>query len=68
MITQVVVYWIFFFFFFFKKKKKKKKKKQIIAAHLGKQKTLDADSRAIQQIAFNGKANAGVMTYYILEQ
>ena len=47
---------------------KKKKKIQTIAAHLGKQKTLDADSRAIQQIAFNGKANAGVMTYYILEQ
>ena len=27
-----------------------------------------ADSRAIQQIIFTGKASAGVMIYYILEQ
>ena len=41
---------------------------RLFTADLGKQKTLDAHSRAIQQIAFNGKANAGVMIYYILKQ
>ena len=45
-----------------------KKTYRLFAADLGKQKTLDAHSRAIQQIAFNGKANAGVMIYYILKQ
>ena len=50
------------------KKKKKKKKYRLIAADLSKQKALDADSRAIQQIIFTGKANAGAMIYYILEQ
>ena len=35
---------------------------------MSKQKTLDADSRAIQQIIFTGKASADVMVYYILEQ
>ena len=35
---------------------------------MSKQKALDADSRAIQQIIFTGKASAGVMIYYILEQ
>ena len=44
-----------------------------IAADLGKQKALDADSRAIQQIIFPGKikavaANTRVIIYYILEQ
>ena len=61
MITQLVVYWILLI-------SKKKQKNRLITADLGKQKTLDADSRGIQQIAFNGKANAGVMIYYILEQ
>ena len=46
----------------------KKKKYRLIAADLSKQKALDADSRAIQQIIFTGKANAGAMIYYILEQ
>ena len=41
---------------------------RLIAADVRKQKPLDADSRAIQQIIFTGKASAGVMIYYILEQ
>ena len=44
------------------------KKYRLIAADLSKQKALDADSRAIQQIIFTGKANVGAMIYYILEQ
>ena len=39
----------------------------LIKADLSKQKVLDAYSRAIQQIIFTGKANAGAMIYYILE-
>ena len=50
-----------------------KKKKQLIAADLSKQKDLDADSRAIEQIIFTGKikataANTRVIIYYILEK
>ena len=41
---------------------------KLIAADLSKQKALDADPRAIQQIIFTGKASANVMIYYILEQ
>ena len=41
---------------------------RLIAADLIKQKALDADSRAIQQIIFTGTAGAAVMIYYILEQ
>ena len=46
---------------------------RLIAADLNKQKSLDADSRAIQQIIFTGKikatvANTRVIIYYILEQ
>ena len=41
---------------------------RLIAADLSKQKALDADSRAIQQITFTGRANAGAMIYYILKQ
>ena len=41
---------------------------RLIAADLSKWKTLEADSRAIEQIIFTGKANAGAMVYYILEQ
>ena len=41
---------------------------KLFAADLSKQKALDADSRAIQQIIFTGKANADAMIYYILEQ
>ena len=45
-----------------------KKNYRLIAADLSKQKALDADSRAIQQIIFTGKAGANVMVYYILQQ
>ena len=45
-----------------------KEKYRLIAADLSKQKALDADSRAIQQIIFNGKASANVVIYYILEK
>ena len=46
---------------------------RLIVADLSKQKALDADSRAIQQIIFTGKIkatedNTRVMIYYILEQ
>ena len=46
---------------------------RLIAADLSKQKALDADSRAIQQIIFTGKikstvANTRVIIYYILKQ
>ena len=46
---------------------------KLIAPDLIKQKALDADSRAIQQIIFTGKikvteANTRVIIYYILEQ
>ena len=46
---------------------------RLIAADFSKQKALDADSRAIQQITFTGKikstvANARVIIYYIPEQ
>ena len=41
---------------------------RLIAADLSKKKTLDADWRAIQQIIFTVRANAGVIIYYILEQ
>ena len=49
------------------------KKYRLIAVDLSKQKALDADSRAIQQIIFNGKikateANTRVIIYYILEK
>ena len=44
---------------------------KLIAADLSKQKALDADSRAIQQIIFTGKikatvVNTGVVIYYVL--
>ena len=39
------------------------------AVYLSKQKALDADPRAIQQIIFTGKAsNDTIKIYYILEQ
>ena len=41
---------------------------KIIAAALSKQKALDADSRAMQQIIFTGTASAAVIIYYIFEQ
>ena len=45
-----------------------KKKYRLIAADLNKQNPLAADSKAIQQINFTGKASANVMVFYILEQ
>ena len=45
-----------------------KKNYRLIAADLSKQKALNADSRAIQQIIFTGTASAAVIIYYILEQ
>ena len=44
------------------------KKLQTIAVNLSKQKALDADPRAIQQIIFTGKASANIVVHYILEQ
>ena len=41
---------------------------KIIAADLSKQKVLDADSRAIQQIIFTGHRDAQIRVCYILEQ
>ena len=46
---------------------------RLIAADLSKQKALDADSRAIQQIIFTGKIkateeNTRVIIYFILEK
>ena len=41
---------------------------RLIAADLSKQKSLDADSRAIQLFIFTGRVNGGAMIYYILEQ
>ena len=46
---------------------------RLIAADLSKQKALDADSRAVQQIIFAGKiivavANTRTITFYILEK
>ena len=41
---------------------------KLIAADLGKQNSLDADSRANQQIIFTGKASANVTVYNILEK
>ena len=46
---------------------------RLIAADLSKQKALDSDSRAIQQIIFTAKikatvANTSVIIYYILEK
>ena len=41
---------------------------RLIAADLSRQKALDADSRAIQQIVFTGKTDNRIRVYYILEQ
>ena len=48
-----------------------KKNYRLIAADLSKQKALDADSRAIQQIIFTGKikatvANTRIVIFYVL--
>ena len=58
MIIQLVIYQIFFIL---------KKKYKLIAVNLSKQKALDTDSRAIQQIIFTGKTdNPNFRVYYIL--
>ena len=44
------------------------KKYRLIAADLSKQKVLDADSRAIQQIIFIGKTSEASVIYYIYEK
>ena len=60
MITQLVVYWILLIL---------KKNYRLIAADLSKQKALDPDSTATQQIIFTGEAsNKTIRAYYILEQ
>ena len=41
---------------------------KLIAADLSKQKALDADPKAIQQIIFTGKTDNQIRVYYILEQ
>ena len=50
-----------------------KKNYRLIVVDLSKQKALDADSRAIEQIIFTGKlktavANTRIIIYYFLEQ
>ena len=45
-----------------------KKSYRLIAVDLSKQKALDADSRAIQQIIFTGKVTALTRVFYILEK
>ena len=45
-----------------------KKNYRLIAADLSKQKALDADPKAIQQIIFTGKTDNPIRVYYILEQ
>ena len=44
-----------------------KKDYRLIAADLSKQKALDADSRAIQQIIFTGKVDVAAVIYHIYE-
>ena len=44
------------------------KKYRLIDADLSKQKALDADSRAIQQIIFTGKTDNTIRVCYIFEQ
>ena len=41
---------------------------RLIDADLSKQKALDADSRAIQEIIFIGKTDNQIRVYYILEK
>ena len=46
----------------------KNKTETALVADLSKQKALDANSRAIKQMIFTGKASANVVIYYILEK
>ena len=45
-----------------------KKNYRLIAADLSKQKALDVDSRAIQQIVFTGKVDEAAVVYYMYEK
>ena len=45
-----------------------KKNYKLIAADLSKQKALDADPKAIQQIIFTSETDNQIRVYYILEQ
>ena len=45
-----------------------KKNYKLIAADLSKQKALDADPKAVQQIIFTGKTDNQIRVYYIPEQ
>ena len=45
-----------------------KEKCRLIAADLSKQKALDTDSKAIQQIIFTCKVSTNAIIYYILEK
>ena len=45
-----------------------KKNYRLVAVELSKQKALDADARATQQIIFTGKASANIIVYFVLEQ
>ena len=45
-----------------------KKNYKLIAANLSKQKALDADPKAIQQIIFTSETDNQIRVYYILEQ
>ena len=45
-----------------------KKHHQLIAVDLSKQKELDADPRAIQQIEFYGKLHTNAIVYTVLEK
>ena len=59
MITLLVLYWILLI---------SKKNYRLIAADLSKKKAVDADSRAIQQIIFTGKVDAGIAVYWIYKK
>ena len=59
MITRRLVYWILLIL---------NKNYRLIAADLSKEKALDADARAIQQIIFTGKTDNTIRVYYIHEQ
>ena len=45
-----------------------KKKYRLVAADLSKQKALDADPKAIEQIIFTGETDNEIRVYYILEE
>ena len=45
-----------------------KKNYRLIAADLSKQKALDADPKAIQQIIFTGKTDNTIRVFYVFEQ